>query len=94
MGHSLGLRAGSVNLSLHIKDAQEFPPFPERIENLMQFDAEFLLNLLNNVAFLIPQNNANPALNGLFMEVSKTGLMMTTTDGHCLGSSISISAIP
>ena len=37
-GSQLGLRAGSVNLSLHIKDAQEFPPFPERIENLMQFD--------------------------------------------------------
>jgi DNA polymerase-3 subunit beta len=83
-GSQLGLRAGSVNLSLHIKDAQEFPPFPERIENLMQFDAESLLNLLNNVAFLIPQNNANPALNGLFLEVSKAGLTMTTTDGHCL----------
>jgi DNA polymerase-3 subunit beta len=78
------LRAGSVNLSLHIKDAEEFPPFPERIENLMQFDADYLLNLLNNVAFLIPQNNANPALNGLLLEVSKTGLTMTTTDGHCL----------
>lgn len=83
-GSQLELRAGSVNLSLHIKDAQEFPPFPERIENLMQFDAESLLNLLNNVAFLIPQNNANPALNGLLLEVSKTGLTMTTTDGHCL----------
>lgn len=83
-GTQLGLRAGSVNLSLNIKDAQEFPPFPERIENLMQFDAGFLLKLLNNVAFLIPQNNANPALNGLLMEVSKTGLLMTTTDGHCL----------
>jgi len=38
-GSQLELKAGSVNLSLHIKDAQEFPPFPERIENLMQFDA-------------------------------------------------------
>jgi hypothetical protein len=28
-GPQLVLRAGSVNLSLHIKDAQEFPPFPE-----------------------------------------------------------------
>ncbi len=83
-GSQLALHAGSVHLSLHIKDAEEFPPFPERIENLMQFDAEFLLNVLNNIAFLIPQNNANPALNGVLMEVSKTGLKMTTTDGHCL----------
>lgn len=83
-GKQLGLRAGLVNLSLNIKDAQEFPPFPERIENLMQFDAGYLLKLLNNVAFLIPQNNANPALNGLLLEVSQTCLTMTTTDGHCL----------
>lgn len=83
-GSQIELRAGSVKLSLHIKDAQEFPPFPERIENLMQFDAEFLLNLLNNVAFLVPQNNTNQALNGLLVEVSASGLKMTTTDGHCL----------
>lgn len=83
-GSQLGLKAGSVNLSLNIKDAEEFPPFPERIENLMQFDAPFLLDLLNSVAFLIPQNNANSALNGLFIEISQTGLKMTTTDGHCL----------
>lgn len=83
-GSQLELRAGAVNLSLHIKDAQEFPPFPERIENLMQFDADFLLNFLNSVAYLIPQNNANPALNGLLMEISSSGLKMTTTDGHCL----------
>jgi DNA polymerase-3 subunit beta len=80
----LHLKSGSVNLSLNIRDAQEFPPFPERIENLMQFDAEFLLRLLNSVAYLIPQNNANPALNGLLMEISSAGLKMTTTDGHCL----------
>ena len=80
----MSLQSGCVNLSLHIKDAQEFPPFPERIENLMQFDAQFLLKLLNNVAFLIPQNNANPALNGLYLEIAPTGLLMTTTDGHCL----------
>jgi DNA polymerase III subunit beta len=83
-GSQLGLRAGPANLSLHIKDAQEFPPFPERIENMMQFDAGFLLKMFDNVGSLIPQNNANPALNGLLVEVSKSGLMMTTTDGHCL----------
>ena len=54
-----------VNFALNIKDAQEFPPFPERIENLMQLNAAFLLEMLDKVAFLIPQNNANPALNGL-----------------------------
>ena len=81
---SLTLHAGLVHLTLNIKDAQEFPPFPERIENLMHLDAKFILEMLDKVAFLIPQNNANPALNGLLLEVSGTDFKMTTTDGHCL----------
>ena len=80
----LALTSGAVHLDLNIKDADEFPPFPERIENLMQLDSEFVLGLLDKVAFLIPQNNANPALNGLYLEITKDHLMMTTTDGHCL----------
>jgi DNA polymerase-3 subunit beta len=78
------LTSGKVNLSLNIKDAQEFPPFPERIENLMQFESKFLLDLIEKVGFLIPQNNANPALNGLYLEINKENFIMTTTDGHCL----------
>jgi len=78
------LKAGGVTLSLNIKDAQEFPPFPERIENLMCLDGAVLLDMLSKVAFLIPQNNANPALNGLYLEVSENQMKMTTTDGHCL----------
>ena len=81
---SLSLRSNTVHLTLNIKDAQEFPPFPERIENLMHMDAKFMLEMLDKVAFLIPQNNANPALNGLFLEVSDQDFKMTTTDGHCL----------
>lgn len=77
-------QAGGVNLTLHIKDAQEFPPFPERIENLMPLDAGLLRKMLDTVAFLIPQNNVNPALNGLLLELSPESLIMTTTDGHCL----------
>lgn len=80
----LNLKAGSVDVSLNIKDAEEFPPFPERIENLMQLDASFVLSMVNKVAFLIPQNNTNNALNGLYLEISKESLKMTTTDGHCL----------
>lgn len=80
----LVVKAGKVRLSLNIKDAEEFPPFPERIENLMQLDSAFLLEMLNKVAFLIPQNNANPALNGLFLEISDKEMIMTSTDGHCL----------
>jgi len=80
----LVVKSGSVNLSLNIKDAQEFPPFPERIENLMQLEASFLLEMFSKVSFLIPQNNANPALNGLYWEIDASGLKMTATDGHCL----------
>lgn len=82
--NQLLLKAGSVNLALNIKDAQEFPPFPERIENLMQFNVEQLSTMLDKVAYLIPQNNANPALNGLFVEITKDKTTMTATDGHCL----------
>lgn len=82
--HQLMVKAGRVNLALNIKDAQEFPPFPERIENLMQLDSSFLLDMLDKVAFLIPQNNANPALNGLYVEIADSGMTMTSTDGHCL----------
>jgi len=80
----LFLRSGAVNLSLNIKDSSEFPPFPERIENLMQLDATFLLTMLNKIAFIIPQNNANSSLNGLYLEIDSQELKMTATDGHCL----------
>ena len=56
-----------MDLALNIKDAQEFPPFPERIENLNAIECTFMLEMLDKVAFLIPQNNANQALNGLFL---------------------------
>ena len=82
--HQISFQADDVNLSLNIKDAREFPPFPERIENLLQLDAPLLQKMLDSVGFLIPQNNANAALNGLYLELSPDGLIMTTTDGHCL----------
>lgn len=82
--NQLILRSGSVRLSLHIRDAQDFPPFPERIENLIDLDAEVMLNMLSKVSFLIPQNNTNPALNGLYVEIDARGMTMTATDGHSL----------
>lgn len=74
----------SLKISLLLKDANEFPPLPERIENLMQLETKKLLSMLVKVAFLIPQNNVTMALNGLFLEVDSSGIKMTTTDGHCL----------
>src|SRR3990167_1342360 len=55
----------------------------------MQLDAKVLLAMLEKVAFLIPQNNSNPALNGLFLEISERDLKMTATDGHCLAQAVS-----
>ena len=80
----IALKSGNASLSLNIKDAQEFPPFPERIENLMELKTKDLLYMLDKVIFIVPQNNANPALNGLLIEVNSTGTKMTATDGHCL----------
>lgn len=87
--NQLKMKAGDVKLALNIKDPEQFPPFPERIENLMQLDGQFMLDMLNKVAFLIPQNNANMALNGLLLEISEKMLKMTTTDGHCLAQAYS-----
>lgn len=78
------LKSGGVDLALNIKDSNEFPPFPERIENLMNVEATFLLNMLNRVAFLIPQNNANAALNGMLFEIDPSQMAFVATDGHSL----------
>ena len=78
------VNSGSAHLSLNVKDAQEFPPLPERIENMMQLKTDDLLAMFEKVAFLIPQNNSNPALNGLLIEASREQLKLTATDGHCL----------
>ena len=80
----ISLFSNNVELALNIKSVEEFPPFPERIENLMDMEASFLLSLLDKVSFLIPQNNANQALNGLFMELTSQEMKLTSTDGHCL----------
>lgn len=82
--NQLHLKSDSFSLALNIKNIDEFPLFPEKIENLMQIDAESLFKMLESVVFLIPQNNPNPALNGLFLEIKNNTLFMTTTDGHCL----------
>lgn len=83
-GNALNLRSGGVDLSLNIKSAQDFPAFPERIENLMHIDASFLVGLLNKVSFLVPSNNSNAALNGLLLEIDNKGTSMVATDGHSL----------
>jgi DNA polymerase III, beta subunit len=82
--NQLKLLIGDVHLTLNTQDTEEFPALPERIENLMHIDADLLRAMVEKVSFLIPQNHANNALNGLLLEISSTELTMTTTDGHCL----------
>ncbi len=82
--NQLNITCDDVHLSLNIKDASEFPPLPERIENLMQIESATFKSMLEGVSFLVPQNNSNPALNGLFIEVSPGMFKMTATDGHSL----------
>lgn len=82
--NQLNLKSKSYNLSLNIKNSEEFPAFPERIENLMKIESENFLKMLEYIVSLIPQNNPNPSLNGLLLEIKKNFISMTTTDGHCL----------
>lgn len=80
----VSIQAEGVEVHLHIQPAEEFPSFPERIENLLGVPRGELLDLVERVSFLIPQNNSNPALNGLFAEISPAGFSLTATNGHCL----------
>jgi DNA polymerase-3 subunit beta len=82
--NQISLKANGVDLALNIKDSQEFPPFPERIENMMDFKAPFILDMLNKVAFVVPQNNSNAALNGMLLEINPEEMSMVATDGHSL----------
>lgn len=82
--NQLNLKSGSVDLHLNVRGIEDFPSFPERIENLMEMESAFLLDLLNKVAFLIPQNNSNSALNGMLLEFTEHEMLMVATDGHRL----------
>jgi len=80
----LRLKARGVDLQLNIRSAEDFPPFPERIENLMQVESAFLLQLLTKVSFVIPHNHSNNALNGVLFECNDKVMTLVATDGHSL----------
>ena len=80
---------GCVDLQLNIRQAEDFPPFPERIENLMQVDSSFLLNLISKVSFVIPSNHSNNALNGVLFECNDKAITLVATDGHSLAEATS-----
>jgi DNA polymerase-3 subunit beta len=89
---SLRTNAGVVNLNL--MNADQFPPFPERIENLTSIPSALMSELLKSVSFVIPSQHTNAALTGLLWEMDSAGIRMTATDGHCLAqaraSSVSV----
>lgn len=82
--HAITLISGSGSITLHTADASQFPPFPERIENLMHIDSARCMELIRTVSMIIPAHHTNSALTGLLWEIGPEGLTMTTTDGHCL----------
>ncbi|MFC1854536.1 DNA polymerase III subunit beta [Candidatus Dependentiae bacterium] len=79
-----GMAGDKLGISLSTSNVDDFPPFPERIENMMDVDSDFLRRVFDRLTSLIPQNNANPALNGLFMECGEQGTSFVATDGHSL----------
>lgn len=80
----LKIKAQGVDLQLNIRSSEDFPPFPERIENLMQVEPAFFLELLSKVSFVIPNNHSNNALNGILFECNESGMTLVATDGHSL----------
>lgn len=86
-GSSLSISSSKnpdVGIVLATAPTENFPPFPERIENLIDIDAHFLRSAINQVDPMIPSSNANPALNGLLIEFNAEGLAFVATDGHSL----------
>ena len=55
--NQLHLKSFGVELSLNIKPAEDFPPFPERIENLMQLNSSYFLEMLGK-AFIFTLRRA------------------------------------
>lgn len=80
----LTLQAGGVTVQLNMGSGDQFPSFPERIENLMHMEADLLVEMLKGTAFVIPQQHASNVLTGLFWELGPSGITLTATDGHCL----------
>ena len=80
----ISIQAGGAKVQLNIKDVEMFPDFPEKIENLLHLESSFVKNILDKINFIIPQNNPNSSLNGLYLEIGPDGLVATATDGHCL----------
>lgn len=73
-----------LGITLSTSPTESFPTFPERIENLIDIDAQFLRLSINQVDQIIPSGNANPSLNGLLMQFNTDGLSLVATDGHSL----------
>jgi DNA polymerase-3 subunit beta len=71
-------------ITLSTATTENFPQFPERIENLIDLDANFLLDAITKVDPFIPVANANTALNGLLIQFDAQGLSFVATDGHSL----------
>lgn len=80
----LTLQAGGVTVQLNMGNGDPFPSFPERIENLMQVEADLLVEMLKGTAFVIPQQHSSTVLTGLLWELGPSGITLTATDGHCL----------
>lgn len=76
--------ADGVSFTLAVREATDFPAFPERIENLMDCESAFLLTLFDKVGIVVPQNNSNRALNGMLFEAGPEGVSFVGTDGHSL----------
>jgi DNA polymerase-3 subunit beta len=86
-GSSLSIssnRNPDVGIVLATSPTDNFPTFPERIENLLDMDAHFVRSAINQVDPLIPSANANPALNGLLIKFDAEGVCFVATDGHSL----------
>jgi DNA polymerase-3 subunit beta len=83
-GNHLTVMNATLRVVLNGQNPQDFPDFPERIENFMDIKALDLETLCNSTLFLVPSTHSHTALTGLLVEIDSQGITMTATDGHSL----------
>lgn len=73
-----------MNIKLSVSNVDEFPNSPENVENFMCLKSDIIADILRRMLPITPQNNANPALNGIYIKTSEQDISFVATDGHSL----------
>jgi DNA polymerase-3 subunit beta len=84
-GDKFGLKSGRGRYSLATLPAADFPSLEgEMVGTVFALPPAELRDLIDKTAFSMAQQDVRYYLNGMLLELTKTGLRSVTTDGHRL----------